>query len=526
MGNINTQALERYGLSSFDSAWGEVVRGIEKECLRVAADCSLSKKPHPEALGSPLTNPFITTDFSEALLEFITPVYSNIDECLEMLDLIHCFSAQNIEQNETLWSTSMPCPLGLSSEIPIANYGNSNNGLLKTLYRKGLSNRYGSIMQTVAGIHYNFSMPESFWLPFQTQRGEKGSLQDFKTKSYLNLIRNFHRFSWLLIYLFGASPAADRTFVQSRQNTLETFDKDTVFLPFATCLRMGRLGYKSEAQQSLFICYNDLPSYVDCLKEAMKTPYPAYQEISQESNGNHGQINTNLLQLENEFYSSIRPKRNTTNDRRPLEALLQEGIEYIEIRSLDLNPYLPLGIDAEQCRFLDTFLLHCLLTDSPECNADEFFEVSANVTKVVERGRSPGLNLMQQGTEKSLSTWSKELLNDMRYAASLLEKSGNKDCYDLALQVQLQKIDKPELTPSGKMMSQINQSQQSFTEIAHQQSKTHTSYFLNKTIDAGKYEKMKVAAVASISKQKQIEALAQPHFDDFLNQWNAHLEAP
>jgi glutamate--cysteine ligase len=526
LAKINTSALERYGLSSFNAAWGHVVRGIEKECLRVATDCSLSKNPHPEKLGSPLTNPFITTDFSEALLEFITPAYSNIDECLEMLDLIHCFSAQNIEQNETLWSTSMPCSLGLSSEIPIANYGNSNNGLLKTLYRKGLSNRYGSIMQTVAGIHYNFSMPESFWAPFQTQQGKKGSLQDFKTKSYLNLIRNFHRFSWLLIYLFGASPAADRTFLQSRQNTLETLDDGTVFLPFATCLRMGRLGYKSKAQQSLFICYNDLQSYVDCLKEAMKTPYPAYQEISQGSNGNHSQINANLLQLENEFYSSIRPKRTTTNDRRPLEALLQDGIEYIEIRSLDLNPYLPLGIDSEQCRFLDTFLLHCLLSDSPECNAEEFFEVAANVTKVVERGRSPGLNLMRQGTEKSLRMWSNELLNDMRYAASLLDNNGDENSYGLAVQEQQKKIDHPELTPSVKMMSQIQQSGQSFIEIAHQQSKTHTSYFLNKTIDTGKYEKMKVAAVTSISKQKQIEALAQPHFDDFLNQWNAHLEAP
>lgn len=526
MGNINAAALERYGLSTFESAWGQVVRGIEKECLRVAADCSLSKNPHPKALGSPLTNPLITTDFSEALLEFITPAYSSIDECLEMLDLIQCFSAQNIAQNETLWSTSMPCLLGLSSEIPIAKYGNSNNGLLKTLYRKGLSNRYGSIMQTVAGIHYNFSMPESFWEPFQIQRGEKGNLQDFKTKSYLNLIRNFHRFSWLLIYLFGASPAADKTFVQSRQNELEILNSNTVYLPFATCLRMGRLGYKSEAQQSLFICYNDLQSYVDCLKEAMKTPYPAYQEITQEKNGSYGQINANLLQLENEFYSSIRPKRTTTNDQRPLDALLQNGIEYIEIRSLDLNPYLPLGINAEQCRFVDTFLLHCLLTDSPECNAEEFFEVANNVTAVVEEGRSPGLNLMRQGKEKSLSLWSKELLNDMRYSASLLDESGNVKCHDFAVQAQLHKIDDPELTPSGKMMSQINQSGQSFIEIAQQQSKKHTSYFSNKTIEADKHKEMRIAVAASISKQQQIEALAQPQFDDFLRQWNAHLEAP
>ena len=194
----------------------------------------------------------------------------------------------------------------------------------------------------------------------------------------------------------------------------------------------------------------------------MKTPYPAYQEISQGSNGNVGQINANLLQLENEFYSSIRPKRTTIDDRRPLEALLQEGIEYIEIRSLDLNPYLPLGIDAEQCRFLDTFLLHCLLADSPECNADEFFEVAANVTKVVERGRVPGLNLMRQGAEKSLNMWSKELLTDMQNAALLLDDSGSKGCYDLAIQAQLKKIDNPELTPSGKIMLKINQSRQSF----------------------------------------------------------------
>ena len=254
------ESLQRYQLPEFDAGWGKIRRGIEKESLRVSPEGSISLAGHPDVLGSALTNSYITTDFAEALLEFITPAYEDIDECLKVLENIHRFTLQNLENDEMLWVASMPCPLSADAEINIAEYGSSNIGRMKNLYRRGLHNRYGSLMQVISGLHYNFSMPDSFWEPYQKICGDTQSLQDFRTSKYLHLIRNFHRYSWLLIYLFGASPAACKCFVQGRDHGLEEFDDYSLYLPDATCLRMGNLGYKSEAQKSLFVCYNELQS--------------------------------------------------------------------------------------------------------------------------------------------------------------------------------------------------------------------------------------------------------------------------
>ena len=166
------QSLKHFNLVEFLPEWGKVRRGIEKESLRVSPEGSVALSPHPSGLGSALTNPYITTDFSEALLEFITPARDSIDECLQFLEAIHRFSYQHLENDELLWACSMPCPTGNLDDIPLANYGNSNVGRLKTLYRRGLSQRYGSLMQTIAGIHYNFSKYErNFWNRSTTKQG-------------------------------------------------------------------------------------------------------------------------------------------------------------------------------------------------------------------------------------------------------------------------------------------------------------------------------------------------------------------
>ena len=167
MSNPIQNSLNRYRITEFKPAWGNIRRGIEKECLRVTPAGQISTRPHPEALGSALTNPYITTDFSEALLEFITPASAGIQDCLKMLENIHRFSLENLEEQEMFWVCSMPCPLNPDTEIPLAQYGSSNIGRMKTLYRNGLHHRYGSLMQVVAGLHYNFSMPDAFWEPFK-----------------------------------------------------------------------------------------------------------------------------------------------------------------------------------------------------------------------------------------------------------------------------------------------------------------------------------------------------------------------
>lgn len=519
MSKAINECLKYYNLPEFDKAWGTIYRGIEKESLRVSKEGNISLASHPVTLGSSLTNPYITTDFSEALLEFITPAYNNIDECLKTMENIHRFTLQNLENDEMLWVSSMPCPLD-NADIPIAQYGSSNIGKLKTLYRHGLSNRYGRLMQIISGIHYNFSMPESFWQPYQEICGHHGALKDFKTEKYLHLIRNFHRYSWLLIYLFGASPAACKCFVQGREHRLQELDDYSLYLPDAACLRMGNLGYKSEAQKSLFVCYNDLQSYVDCLDKAIHTPYPEYEAIDQSKGGEYLQINTNLLQLENEFYSTIRPKRVAKSGQRPLQALTEGGIEYVEVRALDLNPYLPLGIDAEQIRFLDSFLLHCLLDESPQCTEKEFFEVAENLALVVEQGRDPGLILKLEGMPKKLTEWANEALEQTAHAASMLDHIHSGSNYADSIATQSAKVADPDLTPSGKILKDMEKNKLSFFEFSMRQSQLHRDHLQHDGLNEETVKMLEETAADSIKKQAEIEQQDRINFDEYLKNWN------
>ena len=513
-------ALKRYGLPLFQPEWTAVCRGIEKECLRVTPEGRISLRPHPAALGSALKNPYITTDFSEALLEFITPKDQSIDSCLGTLENIHRFTLENMEEGEILWASSMPCPAGMEGEVPIATYGSSNIGRLKQLYRIGLSYRYDSLMQAIAGIHYNFSMPDEFWQPYQRITGFNGSLKDFRTESYLHLIRNFHRHSWLLLYLFGASPAAATSFVEGREHHLQRMETGTMYLPDATCLRMGRLGYQSEAQKSLFVCYNDLPLYVECLQDAIKKPYAPYEEIGHKVDGSYRQINVNLLQLENEFYSTIRPKRVARSGERPLDALVRGGVEYVELRLLDLNPYLPLGIDAEQVRFLDTFLLHCLLSESPQCNRAEFFDVADNILRVVEEGRDTSIELKRGGKPAGLADWAGEFLDDMKHSAALMDHFHGGGYLD-SVERQAAKIQDPALTPSAMMLADMERDGLSFCEFSMAVSKRHADTLTSEPLGKEVCELMETTAAESLVRQREVEAADKMSFDEFLRDWNA-----
>ena len=200
--------------------------GLEKECLRVSPEGTLSQAQHPKALGSPLTHPYITTDYSEALAEFITPPFVNTIDALNFLRDTQRFVYDELD-DELLWVTSMPCVVAGETSIPIAQYGNSNPGMMKTVYRRGLGHRYGRVMQTIAGVHFNYSFPESFWPLYQEIEQDKGDLQDFISESYFGLIRNLQRFGWLVPYLFGASPAVCMSFIGGKPTILEEFNDNT-----------------------------------------------------------------------------------------------------------------------------------------------------------------------------------------------------------------------------------------------------------------------------------------------------------
>lgn len=493
-------------------------RGIEKESLRVAPDGSLAQTPHPRALGSALTHPHITTDFSEAQLELITGVFDDTDACLEQLDEIHRFVYAVIGE-EILWAASMPCVLKADAGIPIAQFGSSNVGTAKTVYRRGLGHRYGRLMQTISGIHYNFSLPEQFWPWYAATTGRGSDSQALRTEAYFALIRNFRRHSWLLLYLFGASPAVCKSFLAGRDHELESFDEGSLYLPHATSLRMGGLGYQSDAQSELQVSYNGLEEYALTLRDALTRSYPAYERIGLEVNGEFQQLSTSLLQIENEFYGTIRPKRSIRPGERPLHALGERGVEYVEVRCMDLDPFLPLGIDATTIRFLDAFLLHCLLSDSPPDDPQELLALRRNQSRIVNRGREPGLELEDGGRLRTRDDWAREILEACRKTAGALDAArGGSACSD-AVTEQLTRVASPERTPSARILETMRSNGIPFFRFAMSASERHAEHFRSRPLDAAARIGMEDACSASLRAQAEIEAADEVDFATYRHRY-------
>jgi len=493
-------------------------RGIEKESLRVTPQGQLSQRPHPKALGSTLTHPHITTDFSEALLEFITPPLESVPEVLQVLENIHRYTYSNIG-DELLWVNSMPCVLGEDKDIPLAEYGSSNIGSMKKIYREGLGNRYGRLMQTIAGIHYNWSLPDNCWQILKEHGQYSGSLQDYKTERYFGLIRNFRRHFWLLLYLFGGAPVVCRSFVANRQHQLQPFNGDTHSLhtPFATSLRMGDLGYQSNAQESLVVCYNDLATYIKNLRQALTTPYPAYQQIGvQDAAGHYRQLNTHLLQIENEFYSTIRPKRTTYSGETPLRALWQRGVEYVEIRCVDLNPYLPVGIDADQMYCMEVFLLYCLLADSPPADEREYQQVLENQRRMVYRGRDPTLELLNGNEEVTLRSWAQGLYVELEQVARVLDLNMQEPVHGLALKKLQGRLDNPQNTPAAQLLEEMKSSGETYFQTALHHARQQRDYFRSTPLDSQQTEYFQKLARESLAKQRAIEEADDVGFEEYL----------
>jgi glutamate--cysteine ligase len=497
---------------------GEAIRGLEKESLRVTGRGTLAQTPHSPLLGSPLTHPEITTDFSESLLEFITAPTNSVDAALTELDDIHRFVYQTLE-NEYLWVNSMPCLLSRGDNIPVALYGSSNVATMKTVYRLGLGHRYGRLMQTIAGIHYNFSLPDEFWRFLQDAEGSGQDLQSFKTQRYFDLIRNFRRYFWLLLYVFGAAPAVCPTFVHGRKHSLVTLhdDRATLHAPYATSLRMGDLGYQSEAQQSLRIDYNNLPDYLRALCSAITRPHSDYVAIGlKDGDGNYNQLNTGILQIENEFYSTIRPKRTTKSGEAALRALHDRGVEYIEVRCMDLDPYQPVGIGPEQIHFLDVFLLYCLLADSVPADSDESRRVNENQQRIVYRGRDPELELLNHQESFRFTEWAGELLTELEEVAGVLDTAKGGSVHRDSVRRQMAKVRDPELTPSARILADLRESKLTFYEFGLQQAIRHANEFRASALEAERLARYQQLAKDSLAAQHRIEQEDELDFDKYL----------
>lgn len=494
--------------------------GLEKECLRVSPTGNLSQAQHPASLGSPLTHPYITTDYSEALAEFITPPFENTVDAMNFLRDTQRFVYDELD-NELLWATSMPCVVAGETSIPIAQYGSSNTGMMKTVYRRGLGHRYGRVMQTIAGVHFNYSFPESFWPLYQELEQDKGNLQDFISASYFGLIRNLQRFGWLVPYLFGASPAVCKSFLGGELSSLESFNENTLYQPYATSLRMGDIGYQNnqEAKIGIKACYDNLDAYIDSLTWAINTPYKEYEMLGVKVDGEYQQLNANILQIENEYYSTIRPKQLVGPFEKPTHALKRRGVRYVELRSLDVNAFDPLGIKEQQLRFLEAFLVFCLLHDSPAISNSERAHIDHNELAAAHRGRDPRLHLYRDSEKILLTEWAYEVLNAMEGVCDFLDTGETSGAYRSSLQLQLEKVKDPERTPSARMLAEMRAEGEGFFHFALRMSRQHQSYFQKLDLSSEFVEKFRALTEESWLQQKAIEESEQETFDEYLQRY-------
>ncbi|MCS6135077.1 glutamate--cysteine ligase [Shewanella baltica] len=496
-----------------------MLRGIEREALRIDESGYLATDSHPEALGSALMHSRITTDYSEALLEFITPVNNNVEQLLNGLTETHAFSVRHLN-GQRLWPVSMPCYVKDEKQIPVARYGSSNTGMMKTLYRKGLTYRYGALMQIISGVHFNFSVSQELWQSLYELSDKQLSYDDFISESYFGLIRNYRRLVWVLPYLFGASPALCSSFIKDQKTDLK-FEKTghgTLYLPYATSLRMSDLGYTNKEQEELNISYNSLPEYLAGVNAAIKMPSANFANIGVKVDGEYRQLNANVLQIENEFYSPIRAKRVTRSGEKPSEALARAGVEYIEVRALDVNPFSPIGIEATQVRFLDLFLLYCLLTESPKSEASEEARLSANLKAVVLEGRKPGLELLTANGSRSLKSWLEELFDALQPLAVLLD--GEATDYQVALAHWRKAVEDPNLTLSGQVLQNVINKGQDHGQWVMTLAQQYYQFFVDYPLSSETVAQYQAEASSSLNKQAELEAAQRSvSFDDYLEDY-------
>ncbi|ATU44051.1 glutamate--cysteine ligase [Acinetobacter junii] len=498
-----------------------MLRGIERESLRMQSNGFLSQKNHPKALGSALTHPHITTDYSEALMEFITTPQSTIAAALDELRDIHTVVHQHLEEGERLWPLSMPCMLDDNEEnIQLAQYGTSNIGRFKTLYRRGLGVRYGRRMQTISGVHYNLSFPDQLFAELQQQESDQElkqlSAQDYRSHRYFGLIRNFIRLTPLVMYLLGASPSVCRCFLTGREHHLQPLVKGTLYLPEATALRMGRLGYQNSAQKELGIHYNDLHDYLDGLQKAVHTPYPEFSALGlDDESGEPIQINDHVLQIENEYYSLVRPKQVPQVGETPSQALKNRGVGYVELRAVDVNPYSSIGIDEIAAGFLESLALYCLLSDSPELYADEQEQIDRNQTEVVNRGRAADVKIELGKNTMTFQAWAQQHLATIQQCATLLDQANQTQLYQDAIVVMQQRLAHVENTLSAHVIEDTlkHGGTWSFGSVMAQQ---HVQYYDQHVLNQERKQYFDELAQTSLQKQAELEQDNDMSFSQYL----------
>ena len=297
--------------------------------------------------------------------------------------------------------------------------------------------------------------------------------------------------------------------------------KTTLYTPYGTSLRMSDLGYQNDAQAGLKVSYNSLDEYVSTLTHAIRTPNPAYEAMGIQENGEYKQLNANILQIENEYYGSIRPKQIAQSGERPTVALAQRGVEYIEMRCVDLDPYLPIGIGETQMRFLEVFALFCLLENSPAISDTEQNCIDFNREAIVLNGRNPALVLKCGENEIPFRQWADNVLANIANTATLFDKAHNTSAYSESVAQQIEKVHHPEKTLSAKIIQDIRDNEQTFYHFAMRKAVEHESYFKARPLEGDLLASLQQQSEASIQQQKSIEDSDELPLEEFLAEYFA-----
>ena len=478
-----------------------IKRGIEKEFFRVNENGNISDTPHPVSLGSALTNKFITTDFAEAQIELVTPVFENINDLNSFLYSLHVFVAKNIDSNELLWPLSMPPRIQNEDDINLGYYHQSNTGLLKHVYRKGLKVRYGPTMQCVSGMHYNFSIEKNSLLKFTSSDD-----QEIIDEVYLGLIRNFKRLYWFVLLMYGQTNIVDNSFVKDREHNLNKLSSEDMCLKDATSLRMSEIGYQSKAQKNLDIKYNSLNGFLEAIKEAITIPFEEFSNKGlRDTQGDYQQISDGIIQIENEYYDSIRPKRSSYNNLRPFDLLNNFGIEYLEIRGIDISPNIITGMSEHHIRFIDLFLIYCLVSPSDKIDANEKKTIDNNECKAIYHGRNENTEIAYKGLDMHIHEAKNLLINDLKLLAEMFEDS---DKYFESIEYMLSE-------PKGSLP------ETTFHDTGLAKAKSNTDILkadLDQNIDS-----IKIEAELSLEKLSNIPKNSKEEMDIYVKNYNSNL---
>ena len=477
---------------------------IERECLRVDPSGHLAQTRHHAAIGHPLTHPQISTDFAESQLELITPRMTSERDAVGVLHGIHRYLYERIG-DELLWPLSVPSQLpDNADDIPLAQYGDSPKAQSKTLYRKGLGYRYGRRMQTLSGVHYNFSFGPEFWSQLHARSGVEGSLQAFINDRYLHTIRNYLRCSWINTWLFGCTPAVDSSFLEKPHASLQPLGERSLIAPYGTSLRLSEIGYTSDVQAKLHISYDTLGEYLRDVTHAITEAYPAYSEIGTDPDGAPRQMNDHYLQCEAELYSVIRPKPPASVAASQAQGLKDKGIAYLEVRGIDIDHTVPDGVDDKQLRFVHMLLVYCLLSESPKMDHAERIACLENHNAVAMRGREPGLTLVDSGADKSLSDWAGSIVADLQPVAAMLDSASGTDSYSSVLEQQARKVADVSKTPSAQVVEALQVRGIDLCELGLEIAGRHKAQFVKEPVDADAFDKLDLLAKESLKNASQL----------------------